>query len=73
MVATPLAVVVHSLGALWGLLRPVNTFHVTEKVSPATIESVHERLEEDALSEHDGTGRLFREREDQYQMSVFDD
>lgn len=73
VLCTPAAVCVHSIGALWGLLRPVDTFEVTEKVMPETIEAVHDDLERGDLSSHDGTQRLFRESDDQFQSTVFDD
>lgn len=73
LVLTPIGVLVHSIGALWGLLRPVETFEVTEKVTPETIEDVHETLDRGDLAAHDGTERLLRESGNSYQFTVFDD
>jgi len=73
LVLTPVAVLVHSIGALWGLFRPVESFEVTEKLDPGTVETVHGGLEEGDLTEHDGTERLLREDEGEYQRFLFDD
>ncbi len=56
--ATPVAVVLHAIGAAWGVLSPVREFEVTEKVAPKTIESVHPSLENGDVAAHNGTGRL---------------
>ncbi|UHQ96387.1 hypothetical protein [Natrinema halophilum] len=70
---TPVAVLVHSIGALWGLIRPVETVEVTEKVTPETIENVHESLDEGDLSAHDRAERLLQESDTQFQVAGFDD
>lgn len=71
LVLTPLAVFVHSVGALWGLVRPVETFEVTKKVDPTVVEEIHE-VETGTVTDHDGTSRLFRDSEDEYQTHLFD-
>ena len=68
-----MAVLVHSIGALWGLFRPVESFEVTEKLDPGTVESVHGGLEEGGLIDHDRTERLLRDDEEEYQKFLFDD
>ncbi|QSG10371.1 glycosyltransferase [Halapricum desulfuricans] len=68
---TPVAFVPHSLGALWGLLSPVETFEVTEKVEPETVEAVNDDLSEGDIADHDGTGRL-RDRSG-FDSSLFGD
>ncbi len=73
LILTPLAVLTHSIGAMWGLLRPVETFEVTEKRDPGTIETVHDGLEEGQLLDHDGTDRLLRDDEEEYQQFLFSD
>lgn len=55
---------------MWGILSPVKTFEVTEKVTPETIESVHSELEAGDLSKHDGTDRLVRESEEEFDMNT---
>lgn len=70
LVLTPLAVVLHSVGALWGVVSPVENFDVTEKVAPETVERANE-LEEGALAEHEGTDRLLRESDDEFEKAVF--
>lgn len=70
---TPVSVVVHALGAVWGVLRPVTEFEVTEKVTPETIESVNSGLESGELTDHDGSHRLIRESEDEYDWHLFED
>jgi hypothetical protein len=70
---TPVAVLAHSAGALWGLVSPVTTFEVTRKVAPGTIEDVHDSLEEGDLAAHDGEGRLLRDSGTEFQVAVFDD
>jgi len=70
---TPLAVVLHAVGALWGVVRPVEEFEVTEKVTAETIEEVNQSLEEGELQNHDGTERLLRESSDAYETHIFDD
>jgi len=74
-VLTPLAVVFHALGALWGVLAPVETFEVTEKVAPETIEDVHATLERGDVTDHDGTERLVAANADRERLGwqVFDD
>ncbi|MFB6308693.1 MAG: glycosyltransferase family 2 protein [Haloarculaceae archaeon] len=73
LVLTPVAVVLHAVGALWGVLRPIEEFEVTEKVEPETIETVNAGLEEGELAEHDGTERLVRETSDAFDTHLFDD
>jgi len=70
---TPLAVVLHSVGAIWGVMSPVTEFEVTEKVAPETIEEVNAGLEAGDLHDHDGTERLVRESGDAYDTHIFDD
>jgi hypothetical protein len=41
--------VLNSIGAIWGFLKPVKTFEVTEKVDPEVIEEVHPDLEDHDL------------------------
>ena len=72
LVLTPLAVVLHSVGALWGVVSPVENFDVTEKVAPETVERANE-LEEGTLAEHEGTDRLLRESDDEFEKAVFSD
>jgi len=72
LILTPLAVVLHSVGALWGVVSPVENFEVTEKVTADTIEQVN-RLDAGALAEHDGTDRLLRDSEDEFEKGVFGD
>ncbi|SFS79244.1 glycosyltransferase [Halostagnicola kamekurae] len=67
---TPIAVAAHSIGALWGALSPVETFEVTEKVAPETIETVHSELEKGDLAEHEGTDRLVRDSENEFDMNA---
>ncbi|WP_256403082.1 glycosyltransferase family 2 protein [Halorubrum salinum] len=73
LLLTPVAFLAHSAGALWGVVSPVTTFEVTEKVTPDVIESVHESMEDGALSEHDGAERLMREADEEFTFDVFDD
>ncbi|WP_251341238.1 glycosyltransferase family 2 protein [Haloplanus halophilus] len=73
LLATPVGVVLHALGAMWGLVRPVDTFEVTEKVAPATIERVNAGLEEGAIADHDGSERLIRGSPEAFEWTVFDD
>nr|WP_256407113.1 hypothetical protein [Haloplanus ruber] len=73
LLLTPLAVVLHAVGALWGVVRPVEEFEVTEKVTAETIEEVNQSLEEGELQNHDGTERLLRELSDAYETNIFDD
>jgi len=73
LLLTPVAFLAHSAGALWGVVSPVKTFEVTEKVAPDVIERVHESMEPGALREHDGSERLTRESDDAFVFDVFDD
>jgi hypothetical protein len=73
LLSTPVAFLAHSVGALWGLVSPVTTFEVTEKVTPETVESVHETMDEGALSGHDGAERLTRDSDEEFTFNVFDD
>ncbi len=43
LIATPLAVLVHSLGALWGIIRPVDDFEVTQKTTAVDSDTLKER------------------------------
>ncbi|GAB7010376.1 hypothetical protein [Halorubrum trueperi] len=70
---TPIAFLAHSIGALWGVVSPVTTFEVTEKVTPDAIERVHDSMESGALHEHDGSERLMREEGQAFTFDVFDD
>ena len=72
LVLTPIAVVLHSIGALWGVVSPVENFEVTEKVTADRIEQAN-RLKEGALADHDGTDRLLRESSDEFETTVFSD
>ena len=73
LLLTPLAVVLHAVGALWGVLRPIEEFEVTEKVTAETIAQANQSLTQGELQEHDGTGRLLRGSNAEYETSVFDD
>lgn len=73
LLLTPLAVVLHAAGAMWGVVSPVEQFEVTEKVPPETIETVNAGLEEGDLRDHDGTERLVRESTDAFDNHIFDD
>jgi hypothetical protein len=73
LLLTPVAVVLHAVGALWGVVRPVEEFEVTEKVTADTIETVNQSLDDGELQNHDGTDRLLRESSDQYETHLFDD
>ncbi|RKD93665.1 glycosyltransferase family 2 protein [Halopiger aswanensis] len=73
LVLTPVAVVTHAIGALWGIFQPATTFDVTEKVVPERIETFHDELEPGELAAHDGTDRLLRESDEAFESSVFGD
>lgn len=73
LLLTPLAFLAHSVGALWGLVSPVTTFEVTEKVTPDAVERVHDSMEDGQLSDHDGSERLTRESDAEFTFDVFDD
>ena len=73
LVLTPLAVVLHSLGAVWGVLSPVEEFEVTEKVTADRLREVNTGLEPGKLDSHDGTERLVRDSDDDYDTHLFDD
>ena len=73
LVLTPLAFVPHSIGALWGLVRPVTTFEVTEKVAPDTVESENDALYDGAFADHDGTDRFIRDSPSEYDTGLFSD
>lgn len=73
LLLTPLAVVLHAIGAAWGLLSPIEEFEVTEKVVPDTVEDVNAGLEDGDLADHDGTGRLVRHSSTSYYPYLFDD
>ena len=72
LLLTPVAVILHSIGALWGVVSPVTNFEVTEKVTADTIETVN-ALEKGALADHEGTERLLRESDDEFERGVFRD
>ena len=72
LLLTPVAVVLHSIGALWGVVSPVKNFEVTEKVAPETIEAAN-RLDDGALADHEGTDRLLRESDDEFETGLFSD
>ena len=72
LVLTPVAVVLHSIGALWGVVSPVTNFEVTEKVTAETIEDAN-RLDDGTLADHDGTDRLLRESDDEFETGLFSD
>lgn len=55
---TPLIVVPHAAGALWGTVAPVETFEVTQNVPPSRIADVDPDLAPGALETHSGTGAL---------------
>lgn len=73
LLLTPVAVVRHAAGAVWGVVSPVETFEVTEKVAPDIVEDVNAGLEHDDIARHDGTDRLVRQHADAYDIHVFDD
>ena len=73
LLLTPFAFLAHSVGALWGVVSPVTTFEVTEKVTPDTIEEVHESMEPGDVTDHDGAERLTRESDEEFTFNVFDD
>lgn len=51
LVVTPLAVLVHSLGALWGIIQPVDDFEVTQKTTAVDVETLKRRNPELAESD----------------------
>jgi len=73
LLLTPLAVVLHAVGALWGVVLPVEEFEVTKKVTAETVEEVNESLAEGDIQDHDGTERLLRESNDEFETQVFDE
>ncbi|MFB6113952.1 MAG: glycosyltransferase family 2 protein [Halodesulfurarchaeum sp.] len=73
LLLTPVAVFLHSLGAIWGVLRPAEVFEVTEKVEPEILEELNEGLAEGDLDEHDGTERLVRDSPEDFDRSLFTD
>jgi len=61
LLATPIAVFLHSLGAFWGIFRPAKDFEVTQKtakVSSKTIERLNSELSEGDIDAHSGTDSL---------------
>jgi hypothetical protein len=72
LILTPLAVVLHSVGALWGVVSPVENFEVTEKVTADVIEQAN-HLDQETLAEHEGTDRLLRESDDEFEKGIFTD
>jgi len=73
LLLTPLAVVLHALGAAWGVVSPIEEFEVTEKIAPETVERVNEGLEAGDLDDRDGRERLVRASSDQFDTHIFDD
>ncbi|WP_259517224.1 glycosyltransferase [Halanaeroarchaeum sp. HSR-CO] len=73
LLMTPVAVVLHAVGAIWGVVDPVTEFEVTEKVAPETVETMNAGLDSGALADHDGTERLVRDSADEYDTHLFDD
>ncbi|AAV48240.1 unknown [Haloarcula marismortui ATCC 43049] len=73
LVLTPLAVVLHAIGAAWGVLSPIEEFEVTTKVAPETIEEVNPELSEGAIAAHDGEDRLVRDSTDEFDTELFKD
>ena len=57
---TPVVFFAHAVGALWGIVSPVQSFTVTQKVTPETVEQVNRNLTTGDLDDHDGTERLSR-------------
>lgn len=72
LLLTPVAFLFHSVGALWGLIQPVTTFEVTEKVPPVVIEEENSDLEPGQIAAHDGTERLTRDSPDEYDTDLFE-
>ncbi|WP_324664501.1 glycosyltransferase [Haloarcula sediminis] len=72
LLLTPLAVVLHSAGALWGVVSPVENFEVTQKVTADVVERAN-KLDEGTLAEHEGTGRLLRESDEEFERGIFSD
>lgn len=70
---TPVAIAIHATGALWGIVRPIEEFEVTEKVAPTVVERKNKGLDEGELSEHEGTERLVRDTESEYDPHPFED
>lgn len=73
---TPLLVVLNTVGALWGWISPVETFAVTEKitptakkVSPETLEKQNPWLEEGDIEAHDGEETLSNDGTDGVRFS----
>jgi hypothetical protein len=73
LVLTPVAVVLHAVGAAWGVISPIEEFEVTEKVAPETVEEVNPELSEGAIAAHDGEDRLVRESADEFDTELFKD
>ncbi|MDZ7850428.1 MAG: glycosyltransferase family 2 protein [Halodesulfurarchaeum sp.] len=73
LLLTPVAVILHATGAVWGVINPVEEFEVTEKVTPETIEAANDALQEGDLSAHDGRGRLVRDTSEEYETDLFGD
>ena len=64
---------VPTLGALWGFVRPVRTFEVTEKLTPERVEATHDTLDRGDIAAHEGTDRLIRDSDEAFSGAVFDD
>ena len=64
---------VPTLGALWGFVRPVRTFEVTEKPTPERVEATHDTLDRGDIAAHEGTDRLIRDSDETFSGAVFDD
>ena len=61
LLATPLAVLLHSLGAFWGIIRPATDFEVTAKtakVKTKEVERLNPELSEGEIESHSGTDSL---------------
>lgn len=61
LLATPLAVFLHSLGAFWGIIRPADDFEVTAKtakVKTKRVEKLNPELSEGEIESHTGTESL---------------
>ncbi|AOW79738.1 hypothetical protein HTSR_0543 [Halodesulfurarchaeum formicicum] len=73
LLLTPVAVVLHAVGAMWGVVSPVEEFEVTEKVTAATIERVNAGLDAGQLREHEGNERLVRDSDQAFETRIFED
>ena len=48
-------VLLSTVGAFWGFVSPVESFDITEKLSPATLEDRHPALSAGDIAAHPGT------------------